>query len=91
VDVTTELDDVEHAILKTAMVADVLKILLGVALTVAFLVMLYPEFRLEVEVQVSRALYRIRFNEWMRARRKLWSKLPAWAQEAGEVRGLKPE
>lgn len=90
-DVTTELDEVEHGFLKAAMFVEVVKILAEVAAAFIVLAMLSPELRNAVLRQVNQCLYAIRYDEWMRARRKLWSKLPTWAKEAGEVRGLKPK
>ena len=90
-DVTTELDEVEHSILKANMTAELLKVLVGLAVTVAFAAMMFPEVRFAVLHQVNQWLYAIRYDEWARTRRKWWVKLPTWAQEAGEVRGLKPK
>lgn len=90
-DVSTELDEVEHGILKASMTAELVRVLIGIAATVALLLMMNPELRLAVTWRVNQWLYGIRYEEWMRRRRKVWNKLPPWAQEAGEVRGLKPK
>jgi hypothetical protein len=89
-EISTELDETEHTLLKSVLTAEVMRTVVALITGVVVLLMVSPVIRGYISNTLQYAYDKAKYQAWIHQVRLRWEALPAWKQELLENHGFKP-